>query len=153
MEYIIGGAVLGFGYAGYRFLKYKKARAALNDKLKNQIVDQISFAFGGALFNAIMAGLSYSFVVVEASTPLIKGLYLLIGGIFLGNLFDMYRIKHVVFTKTAFNVEGINVRYRAISKIYQKKRSKRYVVETNQQQSFVFPKSIIDKIEEYRNKK
>jgi hypothetical protein len=153
MEYIIGGAIVGLVYAGFRFMKYKKAKDELKAKLGDQIIDQASFAFAGALFNAVMAGLSYAFVFMETTKPLIKGLYLLIGGVFVGTLFDMYRIKYVAFTKTAFYIEGINVRYSNISKLYKKKRSRSYVVETNQHQTFVFPKAIVDKIEHYRNKK
>ena len=153
MIYIIAGGLIGFGYAGFKYGKYRKAKQELNEKLNEQIIDTVSFAFNTALFNAIMAGLAFAFVVLPTTTMLLKGAYIFFGGIFIGNLFDMYRLKTVAFTKTAFNVEGISVRYKSISKIYQRGRSKNYVVETNQKHAFVFPKIVIDRIEEYSNKR
>lgn len=153
MEYLVGGVIVGLVYATWRLIKYIKAKKEIKEKLGKQIIDQVSFAFGGALFNAIMAGFSYAFIFAESTTPLLKGLYAIFGGVFIGSLFDVYRIKHVVFTKTAFYVEGINVRYKSVSKIYKKKRSKNYILETYQHHSFTFPASIINKIQQHRNKK
>ncbi len=151
---VIAGGLFGAGYAIYRLVQYQKANKAVKEKFtESQIIDHVNYGMKSGMFNAIMAGLSFSLVLASFDSPSIQALYLMIGGLFIGNVFDAYRIKRVFFTKTSFYTQQVSVRYKSINKITPKKRGKSSTLETNQKEVFVFPKTVIDKINEYSNKK
>ncbi len=154
MIYQIVGGVFGAGYAIYRYMQFRKTNKVIQEKFEEKDIEgTISYGFSSALFNAVMAGLSFSFVIASVESESLQALYLAVGGMFVGNVFDAYQLKRVVFTKTSFYMLGTNVRYKSIDKMTQKKRSKKWIIETNQKQSFIVPKNVIDKIQEYSNKK
>src|SRR5690554_4854700 len=154
MLYQIIGGVFGAGYAIYRYMQFRKTNAVIQEKFKDhELEGTISYGFPSALFNAVMAGLSFSLVIASVESPSLQALYLAVGGMFIGNVFDAYQLKRVVFTKTSFYMLGTNVRYKSIDKMTQKKRSKKWMIETNQKQTFIVPKAVIDKIQEYTQKK
>lgn len=154
MYYLIIAGVFAAGYAGFRYYQYRKAVKAANEKFsKADVIDVVNFAFGSALFNAIMGGLSFSFVVGGLEDMTLRALYLAVGGIFLGNVFDAYHLKRVIFTKTALYLQNKTIRYNAIESIHTRKYSKKFLLTTHQKEQFVVPQIVVNKIQEISGKK
>ncbi len=154
MEIIIVGAIVGVAYPIYRIVRYyqsnKQAKVDLQDK---EIVDTIMFSFKTALFNSIMAGLSFSLVIASLEAPMTVALYLVIGGLFVANVFDAYNYKRVFLTSNSFYMLNQSVRYQAIESIKPRKHSKKFVITTNQKQTFVVPKNVVERMTPYIKKK
>lgn len=153
MIYLIIAGIFAVCYSGYRYYQYRKAIKTSNEKFADAEVEVVNFAFNSALFNAVMGGLSFSFVVGGIDDLTLKALYLAIGGLFVGNVFDAYHLKRVVFTKTSFYIQGKTIRYQSVESIQKRKYSKKLLLTTHQKEQFVIPQLVVDKIAEYGSKK
>lgn len=154
MIYLIIAGVFAVGYSGYRFVQYRKTMKLVKEKFEGMNdVEVVNYAFKSALFNSIMGGLSLSFVVSGADDITLKALYLAITGMFIGNVFDAYALRRVIFTKTSMYIQGKTVRYQSIESIEKRKYSKKSLLTTQQKEQFVIPQVVVDKIQELSNKK
>jgi hypothetical protein len=154
MEIIIIGALVGAAYPVYRIIRFNQANKQAKIDLQNkEILETVSFSFKTAIFNSIMAGLSFSLVLASLEEPLTVALYLVIGGLFVANVFDAYNYKRVFLTSNSFYIMNQSVRYQAIESIRPRKHSKKFVITTNQKQTFVVPKLVIERMEVHQKKK
>ena len=154
MIYMIIAGVFAVAYSGYRYIQYRKAMKAAKEKFEGtDAIETVNYAFKSALFNSIMGGLSLSFVVGGMDDLNLKALYLAITGMFIGNVFDAYQLKRVIFTKTSLYIQGKTIRFHSIESIQKRKYSKKSLLTTHQKEQIVIPQVVVDKIQELSSKK